>query len=91
MTPVGAEPAMSECVTPVAVSKVSREDESAQGGRPKGRGPITAIALTDEITARKTVRELEAPVEAYGSVAENICPLPTAKLVAAPMMEPLAL
>jgi hypothetical protein len=43
------------------------------------------------IPTRMTVREPEATVEAYGSATEKICPLPTVKLVAEPMMEPLAL
>jgi hypothetical protein len=91
MTLVGAKPAMSECVTPVAVSYVSSEDASAHGGGPEDWIPNCATMLDNAMAARKTVREPEVPVEAYGRVAEKICPLLTAKRVAAPMMEPLAL
>jgi hypothetical protein len=79
---------MAKCVTPVAVSYVSIEDDRPQGGGPEDWIPNCATRLVNAIATRKTVREPEAPVEAYGSVAEEICPLPTVKLVAAPMMEP---
>ena len=91
MEPCAATPTASEWVTPVAVSYVSSEDASAQGGGGGGVWSESVVVVDNAITARTTVREPEAPVEAYGSVTEEVCPLPTVKLVSAPIMDPLEL
>ena len=85
-------PDTNEWVTPVEVSYVSSEYASAQGDcGPGGRTDPCAMTLDNAIAARITAREPVAPMEANGSVTEKICPLPTVKLVAEPMREPLEL
>jgi len=85
----GAVPDTNEWVTPVELSYVSSENASAQDGCGTG-GRSVAIPLDNAIAARITVRKPEAPVEANGSVAEKICPLPTVK-AAVPTMAPVEL
>ena len=91
-------PETNAWVTPLVESYVSRECESAHGGigdmgvtGTEDTGSGTANTVVFVITARTTVREPEAQAELYGSVTEKICPLPTVKLVAVPMMVPLEL
>ena len=86
--PCPVAPATNVCVTPVAVSYVSSEEASVQAAG----GWRLAVVVTESVTAtRITSRKPEASMEAYGSVAEKICPLPIVKLVAAPIIEPLEL
>jgi hypothetical protein len=58
-----------------------------QGGR---EGSPVALPVS-VILACTTVREPEAPVAAYGRLAEKMFPLPMVKAAAAPIIDPLLL